>query len=61
MAVLGTCPDCTLSSHALAVWPVEGFFFNCGRPTILLHAEVMGLLLFTIKIMSIEVSIVYNF
>jgi hypothetical protein len=45
-----TSPDCILSLHALAVGPDEGFF--CGRPAILLHAEVMGLLLVTIKIMK---------
>jgi len=45
-----TCPDCMLSSKAFAVGPEEGFFFL--RPAILLHAEGMGLLLVTIKIMK---------
>jgi len=47
-----TCPDYILSSQALAVGPDEGFFLFGGRPAILLHAEVMGLLLVTIKIMK---------
>ena len=52
MAILETaCPDCILSSQALAVGPDEGGFFFL-RPAILLHAEVMGLLVVTIKIMK---------
>jgi hypothetical protein len=54
MAMLGTKHVFTVyfPHNHLLLGQMKGVFFCCGTPAVLLRAEVMGLLLFTIKIMK---------